>query len=269
MLTVASSTLLDWASSQGARVSDSIEISSSAAGRRGLFAVQDIPADTELVTLPSRLQLGVEQLAAGKDTEMQSLARDLLCAPALLEDVEMQSLIRDLPCALALWAEMRRGSASIFDPYLQELPEGFSNAVAPCMGSGAGQEALAVLAPAVAAKVVARRSALEALHESLAPSSLILRDLCWAAAASLSRSLTRDEVRPLTPRQVGRIGEFSAADRNRLLPVIDLANHGGEGANADVRHLPDRGAPDEPPDAYAASLVSRRRIRAGEEVLLS
>ena len=53
---------IDWGKEHGARVSDSIAIGTTSYGGRGLFAVEDIEADKELLYVPGSLQLGVGQV---------------------------------------------------------------------------------------------------------------------------------------------------------------------------------------------------------------
>ena len=69
--TTAIDHLFEWAKQHGAKISSSIQVQQSSSGGRGLYATQDIPANTELITIPYHLQLGVRQLAMGSDIEMQ------------------------------------------------------------------------------------------------------------------------------------------------------------------------------------------------------
>jgi hypothetical protein len=263
--------LIDWARHHGAWVSDSVEIRQTPYGGRGVYVTTDIEADTELVRLPSHLQLGVTQLAEGDDVELQSLAR---CLPP--------TELRFLPCAVALCSEIRKGDSSTFKSFIKELPVAFSNAIAPGDGFGIDpsddrydEPSGLTWEPIMAAEVASMRRALRALHESLAPRSLPFRDLCWASAIVCSRSLTRKRVHALTGEELGRVGEYAGMDRTRLLPVIDLVNHAiplGD-ANADVRHV-NVFAQREiktglPFDRFSTSLISVREIRAGGEVLLN
>jgi hypothetical protein len=261
--------LIDWASQHGAFISESIGIRSTEYGGRGLFALEDISANTELIMLPGHLQLGVGQLAEGDDVEMQSFARELPWRDVLDQGLAF------LPLSVALLSEMRKGAASVFAPYLGEIPTEYTNAVAPTSDTGFGMDddlfGLETWAPITAQKVTSRRQAMISLHERLAPPSLALRDLCWAAATVCSRSLVRQRVRELTPFQAQQIGDFCASDHSRLLPVIDLVNHGGRGANAKVSHLGgDNNSPsdEKTQDPFSTSLISTREITAGAEVLL-
>ena len=263
--------LLDWARHHGAWVSESVEIRATPYGGRGMYAACDIEANTELVRLPSTLQLGITQLAEGNDAELQGLARSL-----------PPTELRFLPCAVALCGEVRKGDSSIFCDYIQELPADVSNAIAPCDGfgtdSGDGRydEARGLAwEPSLARVVSSMRRALRALHESSAPRSLPLRDLCWAASIVCSRSLTRRSVRALTDEELGLVGTYAGRDRTRLLPVIDLVNHAipESDANADVRHvnlLQQRRTmfAQRNYDRLSTSLIATREIRAGDEVLL-
>jgi len=235
MLLLLAAPLLDWATSHGAWVSDNVEIRPTPYGGRGLYATADIEANTELVRLPEHLQLGVTQLAEGADAELQRLALSL-----------PPSELRFLPCAVALASEVRKGDASIFDVYIQELPAAYFNAIAP--GDGFGNDPSderydeprgLTWEPAMANRAASMRRAVRTLHESSAPRSLSLRELCWASAAVCSRSLTRRKVRRLTEEELERVGDYCGKDRTRLLPVIDLVNHAipSSDANADVRHV--------------------------------
>lgn len=53
---------LDWGRQHGARVSESIAVGTTSYGGKGLFAVNDIPANEVLINVPSHLQLGVGQV---------------------------------------------------------------------------------------------------------------------------------------------------------------------------------------------------------------
>jgi hypothetical protein len=234
-----------------------------------LFALEDISANAELITLPGHLQLGVGQLAEGDDVEMQSFARALPWRDVLNQGLAF------LPLSIALLSEMRKGAASVFAPYLGEFPTYYINAVAPTSDTGFGVDddlfGLETWAPITAQKVTSRRQAMISLHERLAPPSLPLRELCWAAATVCSRSLVRKCVRELTPDQAQQIGDFCAADHSRLLPIIDLVNHGGRGANVRVSHLDGDSlsfGEKKTPDPFSTSLISTREITAGEEILL-
>ena len=75
--TTAIDHLFEWAKQHGAKISSSIQVQQSSSGGRGLYATQDIPANTELITIPYHLQLGMRQLAMGSDVEMQTMAKSL------------------------------------------------------------------------------------------------------------------------------------------------------------------------------------------------
>eukprot|EP00588_Corethron_pennatum_P004292 CAMPEP_0194283884 /NCGR_PEP_ID=MMETSP0169-20130528/26325_1 /TAXON_ID=218684 /ORGANISM="Corethron pennatum, Strain L29A3" /LENGTH=459 /DNA_ID=CAMNT_0039029575 /DNA_START=21 /DNA_END=1400 /DNA_ORIENTATION=+ len=250
--------VLDWGRQNGALISESIAIRPTVYGGKGMFATEDIPASTELIRIPDRLQLGVTQLAEGDDAEMQDLARSLPWRDVIDRGLTF------LPAAISVCAELRRGDASVFCDYLRMIPAEYSNAVAPWDGTGDGDDpppSLSTSAPVVAAAVGARRRTMRLVHDRLAPPSLSLRDLCWASAVVTSRAFTR--ARPRVPAP-GRIGHIAAADATRILPAIDACNHGGpEGANAEVKNRDGGG-----PDPHSASLLSTRAIAAGEEVLL-
>ena len=261
--------LVEWARQNGAYISPSVEIRSSDAGR-GLYAVTDIAAKSELITLPEHLQLGVPQLAGADDEELQQLARALPWQDILRTGVTF------LPCSIALCAELRKGAQSVFAEYFKELPIVLSNSVAS-LDDDANEAVpgeLTAWGPYAAAQVATKRHALRKMHEKLAPASLSLSELSWASAIVSSRGLVRRRARPLTVEETACIGEFAAADRTRLLPVIDLVNHApssAEGrANAIVGHLPrTNGAGDAPAmhDPASTSLISTRDISAGEEIL--
>ena len=262
-------TLFDWARQRGVWISDSVEIRTTPYGGKGLYAATDITADTELVRLPGRMQLGIPHLADDDDEELQRFAQ---CLPPLD--------LRFLPCAVALCAEARKGRTSVFHGYIRELPAAYSNAIAPCDGFGddAGDDhhdapsGLVAWEPDLAAQVARTRRTVRALHKSSAPDSLPLRDLCWAAAGVCSRSFTRrpHRVRRLTEEEAARVGAYAAADRTRLLPVIDTANHAVplSAANADVRHEKGSHISEHEYDPLSTSLVATREIMAGSEVLL-
>jgi len=252
------SCVLDWGRQNGALISESIAIRPTAYGGKGLFATEGIPASTELIRIPDRLQLGVAQLAEGNDAEMQDLARSLPWRDVIDRGLTF------LPAAVSVCAELRQGDASVFCDYLRMIPAEYSNAVAPWDGEDGDDDApppsLSASAPVAAAAVGVRRRTMRLVHDRLAPPSLSLRDLCWASAVVTSRAFTR--ARPRVPAP-GRIGQIAAADATRILPAIDACNHGGpEGANAEVKHL------DGNPDPHSASLLTTRAIAAGEEVLL-
>ena len=262
--------LVDWARRHGAYVSPHVEIRSSKAGR-GLYALTDIAANTELIMLPVHLQLGVPQLAeAGGDKELQQLARQLPWRDIIRTGVTF------LPTSIALCAEVRKGAGSAFAEYLQELPTVLNNAIA-ALDHGASEGAydapstLVAWAPYTAAQVATKRQALRKMHEKLAPPSLSLKELSWASAIVSSRGLVRRGARALIPEEAERVGEFAAADRTRLLPLIDLVNHAPSsqigGANALVGHFsrkdPGSTAPYDP-DPASTSLISTREISAGQ-----
>lgn len=275
MLVLLATPLFDWGRQNGVWISDGLTIQPTPYGGNGLYAATDISAGTELIRVPGHLQLGIPQLAEGDDAELQRFAR---CLPP----VEM----RFLPCAVALCAEARKGCSSIFHGYIRELPTAYSNAIAPVHGfsddvrdASADEPAdLAVWEPALAGRVGRMRSALRALHQSAAPDSLAFRDLCWASASVCSRSFTRrpHRLRSLTEEESARVGKYAAADRTRLLPVIDIVNHAvpSSTANADVRHLKqdEDDNPRQPSereyDPLSTSLVVTHDIHAGREILL-
>ena len=254
--------LFAWARQHGAKISESVEIRSTAYGVRGMFAGKDISANTELITIPVHLQLGVTQLAEGTDTDMQELSRALPWQYILNEGLNF------LPLSVALCAEKRK-EASIFEPYLNELPVDYTNAVAPSddFGTMKGEpkdlNVLETWAPGLGQKVLSRRNGIISIHEQLAPPSLSFEELSWAAATVCSRSLVRKSVRELTTDQSQLVGTFCASDHSRLLPVIDLVNHGSlDNANARVGHLGAINKQD-----FSSSLFSTREIAAGEELL--
>ena len=245
--------LLEWAAKQGATIDGGIDVREVADRGRGLYATAPIAAGARLVRIPGRLQLGVEALAEGDDLELQAMVRDLPWRDLLSTGLTF------LPCALALLGE-RRAADSRFGPYLDDLPRAYSNAVAPWEGSpGEDCGHLAAYAPATADKVRARRAGLVDVHDALAPAGVALRDLCWASATVCSRALVRTAGPEVSDLVVGAV---AARDRTRLLPVIDLVNHGAAAANAAVR-TPGGGA-----DPLATVLVATRDLAAGDEVLI-
>ena len=276
--TASEKALFAWARSRGARISESVEVRTTKYGGRGLFAASDIPADAALVTIPGDLQLGVRTLALGGDAEIQALARALPWRDVLAAEVTF------LPCALALVAERRRGDASAFKPYLDALPATYANAMAPG-GDDAASGPLDAWAPGVALRARTRRRAVAAIAEDLAPKSVSTEDLRFASAVVCSRSLTRKREWDVDDEARGRIGPGAALDRSRLLPVIDLVDHGGDAANVEAKHVEvaaKEGAAPGPhlfadvsaeagsceEDPFSTSLVAARKIAAGEELLL-
>ena len=249
--------LFSWARQHGATISDKIEIRTTTYGGRGLFAKCDIPADTVLITIPYELQLGVRQLAEGTDEEMQSMAR------ALPWQYILQNELFFIPLSVALCAEQRKGTSSIFEPFIRDLPTLFTHALAVSEDDLSDLEAWA---PSVAKKVLDRRKGILALHQQLAPSSLSLEELRWAVTNVCSRSLVRKRTRELSADQVQRIGEFASSDRSRMLPVIDLVNHGSlRQANVWVGHISQDESSDD--NDFSTSLKSTRGIEADEELL--
>jgi len=268
LLTLASATTSDgdlfaWARQHGSKIAEgSIEIKATSYGGRGLFAKTNIPANMELIRIPNKLQLGVRQLAeVDTDNEMQKMARDLPWEYILKNELFF------IPLSIALIAEKRKGAASIFEPFLRELPQYCSNAVAAAaVDADDDLSDVEIWAPSVARKIQERRSGIQSLHEHLAPPSLSLEELKWAAANVCSRSLVRKRSPELTADQVQRIGEFSASDRSRMLPVIDLVNHGSL-QHANVWVASSSSSDSDANNESSTSLKATRNIVAGEELL--
>ena len=105
--------LFEWAEQHGAKISSSIKVQQYGSGGRGLYATQDIPANTELITIPYHLQLGVRQLAMGSDVEMQSMAKSLPWEYIIKNELGF------IPLSVALVAELRKGQNSIFHVFLK------------------------------------------------------------------------------------------------------------------------------------------------------
>ena len=295
--------LFRWAKQHGAIIDDGIEIRQTKYGGRGLFATRHISANTELIRIPYDLQLGVKQLAEGTDTELQTMSRNLPW------QYIMQSELFFVPFTVAVCAERRKGKASKFEPFLRELfPLGTHslniNTIqrTTVSGEAANEDEdrnndndlteLKAWAPTVAQKVLDRRNGIKTIYQQTAPPSLTFEEFSWAAINVCSRSLVRKRKPELPVRQMELIGEFSASDRTRLLPVIDLVNHGSlHHANVKVGHLSSRqhtqpetaatsddtpspassssssdGGDDDAND-FSTSLKSTRDIQAGEELL--
>ena len=270
LVTTTTAPLIAWARGHGARVSDALTIKSTGTSK-GLFAVADIAAGTEMIMLPGILQLGVQQLAAGRDTELQALCK------SLPESRQTKSL-PSLPCGIALCAEVRLGSDSLFHEYISELPINLTCAIAPVV-NGFGSVSSCVhddsknlaLWPAAAAKVAAQRKEVRFLHGDAPLSlqaSLSLRDLCWASACASSRAFRVGTPLSLSASEKRLIGSRSASDPTRLLPLIDLANHGSlhNAAVGNIRRTTHRMEGAAPPTA--TSMISTRNILSGEEILL-
>lgn len=256
--------LIAWATSHGARVTEAIEIKSGLFGQ-GLFAAADIAAGTEMVMLPVILQLGMRQLASGSNQGLQSLCQAL---PERSAD--------SAPCGISLCAEMALGPASLFAPYIAELPTLLTGSIAPS-ASGFGSSSASTYDdvpdltswPSTGSKVSAKRRAIRELHANSAPSSLSLSDLCWASAVVESRAFRTSNVPQLSAAEARKVGSRAATDQTRLLPVIDLANHAGALSNAAVgnirrtAHRMEGSAP-----LTTTSMISTRAIKAGEEITL-
>lgn len=264
--------LLSWAVSKGAYVSNSISMSPPDAAVRGLIATEDIETGSVLVTLPQALQLGVDSCDA---------------SPGL------QSMLNATPSwsarlGLALCAETKRPN-SPFEPYISELPQTLSCSLAPEVQAGFASDLTAehdrskVLAawPPTLARVQQQRRALRSLYLRLVQSAnqpsdppLEFSQFCWATAIAGSRAY-----------RVRGSGESSgASDAARLLPIIDLANYApAMRANAELRNAPTdsaaatgdgegegsavetAGCSDDP---FAVSLYACAPIRRGQEVLI-
>ena len=248
--------LFAWAKQNGAKIADSIEIKTTPYGGRGLFAKRHIPANTELIQIPYHLQLGIRQLAEGNDKEMQSMARNL---PWVFI---MENELFFLPLGIALAAERRKGEDSIFFPFFVTMPE-CDNAVSGTCDIDLSE--LMIWAPNIAKIVKQRRLGMKKVHDSVAPSSLSIDELRWAVTNVCSRSLIRKRIKKLTSEQVNTVGEFCASDHSRMLPIIDLVNHGSLNlANVWVGHLSHDG---DGTNDFSTSLKSLRDIAAGEELL--
>ena len=207
--------------------------------------------------LPEQLQCGVTSLAPGADVGLQQMLGEL--------NIGFQTV----RCAVALCAEMRLGSVSFFQVYIDSLPTP-SNAWAPNpAGRGWGYDTSATSDetpelreyPSVAARASSMRAGLRTLHARHAPAGLLLHEFCWAASIASSRAFkVRASVG--TDEQAARLG-WKATDTTRLLPLIDLANHAaGEGANAAL------GDTSSQPWKYSVRLVATRAISVGEEITL-
>ena len=246
--------LFAWAKQHGAKIADSIEIRSTIYGGRGLFAKTHIAANTELIEIPYHLQLGARQLAEGSDEEMQTMARNLPWRYI------MQNELFFVPLSIAVAAERRKGTDSLFCPFLQSLPE--------CANAVSEKEDdfdLTLWAPHIAKTIQQRRLGIKTIHESGAPTSLSIEELRWATSNVCSRSLLRKRIKELTPDQVNKIGAFCASDHSRMLPIIDLVNHGSlELSNVWVGHISRDG---NDTNDFSTSLKSTRDIQPGEELL--
>ena len=250
--------LFNWARHHGAKIADSIEIKNSPCGGRGLYAKRFIPVNTELIQIPYNLQLGARQLADGTDVEMQTMARSLPWRYV------MENELFFVPLSIALAAERRKGTDSIFWPFLQSLP---NNCVNAASGSSIDDvlSDLHIWAPHVAKKIIQRRLSLQTLHDTICPKSLSIEEIRWATANVCSRSLIRKRIKELSSEQVNKIGIFCSSDHSRMLPIIDLVNHGScELANVWVGHL---SRDEDDTNDFSTSLKSIRDILPGEELL--
>ena len=195
-------------------------------------------------------------MAEGADTEIQELASKLPWKYILENELSF------IPLSLALIAERRKGeSNTIFWPFLQSLPDSCSNAIGA--DGDEGLEDLLNWAPHLAAKIQRKRLGIKHLHQTLAPPSLSWDELKWAAMNVCSRSLVRKRIMELSADQIQKVGEFAASDHSRMLPIIDMVNHGSD-SNAWVGHLSHG---DEDTNDFSTSLKSIRDIEEGEELL--
>jgi hypothetical protein len=252
--------LFNWAIHHGAKIAQEfIEIRSTPHQGRGIYAKRYIPANTELIQIPYHLQLGSRQLADGSDEEIQCMARNLPWRYV------MENQLFFLPLGIALVAERRKGEDSLFHVFLESLPP-CCNAVSFEYENDDYLRDLMVWAPNVANVIQRRKLGMQHIYNSVAPSSLSMKELQWAVSNVCSRSLIRKRIKELSTDQVENIGVICASDHSRMLPVIDLVNHGsGELANVWVGHSSRRDG-DENND-YSTSLKSIRDIEAGAELL--
>lgn len=261
--------LFAWAIQNGATIDrSSIEMRTTDYGGRGIFAKRDIPAETELIRIPDHLQLGARQLAESTDEEMKAMARGLDWKYLLEQKIFF------IPLSIAICAEQRKGTSSSFEPFLRSLSVLKTHSLAALATEDDNTNDLSHLqewAPLLARMIVARRQGIQTIHQQLAPPSLTIEELAWAAINVCSRSLVRRKSPALSTDQVQGIGEFAASDRSRLLPIIDLVNHGSlQRANVWVGHVSigeDGGDDEDANHDYSTSLKSKRDIKAGEELL--
>jgi hypothetical protein len=243
--------LLSWAQSQGATVSHQLAIRRTSYGGNGLFVNEAVAKGTPLVRIPGELQLGVEVLAKSDAGDLQRFVKGLPWQEVV------QAGLGFLPCAAAICAE-KRNAESRFAPYLQFLDEvQYTNAIS---ATDDDCPVLAACDAVAAEKVKKMRYGLRAAAQA---NSIDVKELCWAAAVVCSRSLRRRVAPPLSPEAVDNVGPVAATDRSRLLPVIDLVNHGGAKANAAVQPLKN-----DPEDPFATCLVAARDLEADEEILI-
>ena len=244
--------LLTWAQSQGATVSQNLAIRRTTYGGNGLFVSEPVAKGTPLVRIPGDLQLGVEVLAKSGAIDLQRFVKGLPWQEVVAAGLGF------LPCAAAICAE-KRNAKSRFAPYLRFLDEvQYTNAIAQCDTDDC--PSLAACDAVAAEKVKKMRYGLRAAANA---NAIDLDELCWAAAVVCSRSLRRRVAPPLSPEAVDNVGPVAATDRSRLLPVIDLVNHGGDKANAAVQPLKN-----DPEDPFATCLVAARDLEADEEILI-
>ena len=247
----ADAALLNWAQSQGATISQNLAIRRTTYGGNGLFVSEPVAKGTPLVRIPGDLQLGVEVLAKSDADDLQRFVKGLPWQEVVAAGLGF------LPCAAAICAE-RRNAESRFAPYLQFLDEvQYTNAIS---ATDDDCPVLAACDAVAAEKVKKMRYGLRAAANA---NAIDLDELCWAAAVVCSRSLRRRVAPPLSPEAVDNVGPVAATDRSRLLPVIDLVNHGGDKANAAVQPLKN-----DPQDPFATCLVAARDLVADEEILI-
>ena len=68
--------------------------------------------------------------------------------------------------------------------------------------------------PNIANKVRQKRVGITSIHESIAPTSVSIEELTWAASNVCSRSLVRKRVMELTSDETNKVGEFATSDHS-------------------------------------------------------
>ena len=107
---------------------------------------------------------------------------------------------------MALIAELRKGHESIFHVFLNSLPRYCGNAVGGLLDTKKntnhddddGMNNLQNWSPNIANKVRQKRVGITSIHESIAPTSVSIEELTWAASNVCSRSLVRKRIMELT-----------------------------------------------------------------------
>ena len=224
-----------WLESEGG-VADAIELADCGGGLRGLRTTRDVASGEPLLAVPRHLLLDEKR---AEDSPVSGLWR-----------TDEPNITTMGKLALALLHEARRVD-SIFAPYIELLPspEDFA-ACGPAALWDPHEVALAENAQLSTDSAQRRKG----IADSPLLSDEELRADRWVELGLQGKPPTNDDVlwavACITSRALGSAG---------LVPIADLANH-------NVPHNADRGIA---PDGSAFLLVSRGRMKAGQQVFIT